>query len=494
MTKSGSFVTNDSMAFLNSLTEKQKDLFRGVCIQSGFASVAVVPIRYKDATIAAIHLADKRKDMLPPASVEFMELLMPLIGEAIHKFDIEGGIKQTLVGQSLISTLMRFSFTETNTENILTRLFEMLFSLNWLAVESKGCVFLMDDKTGVLTLKVQKNLPEILQRECVRLRLGRCLCGKAAEEKSIQFASTVDKNHEITYEEMPSHGHYCVPIMSGKKLLGVINLYLPANYRRDHRKEEFLVTVSNALAVILEGKQTEEKLRATQNELERARRLSDIGTLAATVAHELRNPLAAIRIASFNIKRKAQNPLLEKHFSNIEKKVSESDQIINNLLFYSRIKQPHYESVDLYKIIEECLEIAKKHAVNNEVRVIKKYRTLNRVLVDVDPLQMKELFSNILNNAYDAMHGSPGIIEIEAAHDDDRAVKIHIKDTGVGMDEEHLKRCHEPFFTTKAKGTGLGLTVCFQIVNLHNGKIELASQKGKGTTVSVTLPVKRNNG
>lgn len=241
---------------------------------------------------------------------------------------------------------------------------------------------------------------------------------------------------------------------------------------------------------ITEKKAGEEKLKEAQAHLEGARRLSDIGTLAATVAHELRNPLAAIHMAAFNIKRKAQNPLLEKHILNIDKKISESDQIINNLLFYSRLRQPYFESVDLYKIMEECLEVAKKRAVKDEVVVRKKYKTLMRIPIDADSLQMKELFGNILNNAYDAMHRKPGTIEV-AARGENGNVKIFIKDAGVGMDEEHLKRAYEPFFTTKAKGTGLGLTVCFQIVNLHNGKIELASEKGKGTTVTVTLPMKR---
>jgi signal transduction histidine kinase len=229
-----------------------------------------------------------------------------------------------------------------------------------------------------------------------------------------------------------------------------------------------------------------------QKDLNEAKRLSDIGTLAATVAHELRNPLAAIRMASYNIKRKAQNPLLDKHLSNIQTKVTESDQIINNLLFYSRIKQPDLEELDLYKIMDECLEIAKKRAAGRKIRVIKKYRLLSRLLVEADSLQMKELFGNILNNSFDAIEHDAGVIEVGAAHEDKNLLKIYFKDTGSGMDTEHLKQVHEPFFTTKAKGTGLGLTVSHQIVNLHGGKIEFTSSKGTGTTVSVILPVKQS--
>lgn len=620
MSSGGSFVSNDALAFVETLSKKEKALFRGVCIESGFNSVAVIPIRYKDEVIAAIHIADERKNMMPAASIEFIELLTPLIGEGIHKFDIEDKIRQSHVSQSLISALIRYSFEEISIEKMLNRSLELLLSMSWLAIESKGCVFLTEEGKDTLILKAQKNLPAPVRTMCARLAYGDCLCGKAAQDKKIQFVSTVDKSHSITYAGMPPHGHYCIPIMFGEKLLGIINLYLPEKYRRDLIKEEFLSTFANALAGIIERSRTEEdlkksehslaeaqriahlgnwdwnivtndlhwsdeiyrifgltprefgatydaflnyvhpedrefvrsevnkalagdkeysidhrvvrpegsvrivheqaevmfdskgspmrmigtvqditkeklseeKLKEAQNQLERARRLSDIGTLAATVAHELRNPLAAMRMAAFNIKRKAQNPLLDKHLFNIEKKISESDQIINNLLFYSRLRTPHYESVDLYKIMEESLEIAKKHAVKNEVIIKKKYRVLRRVLVDADSLQMKELFANILNNAYDAMHGKTGSIEIGATLDEDSSVKIYIKDTGVGMDKELLARCHEPFFSTKTKGTGLGLTVCFQIVSLHSGRIDIASQKDKGTTVTVELPTKRN--
>lgn len=140
--------------------------------------------------------------------------------------------------------------------------------------------------------------------------------------------------------------------------------------------------------------------------------------------------------------------------------------------------------------MEECLGITGKHKGENKVAVKKKYRVLRRMFIDADPLQMKELFNNILSNAYDAMRGKEGNIEIEARREE-KNVRIFIKDNGIGMDKELLRRAHEPFFTTKAKGTGLGLMVCFQIVSLHEGRLELSSEKGKGTLVSVALPIKR---
>ncbi len=610
MTKTGSFFTNDSSGFVSTLTEKEKASFRGVCVQEGFSSIAVIPIKYKEQIIAGIHLADERKDMAAENKIEFLESLTNLIGEGIHKFEIEERIMQSYVNNSVISALMRFAFKEKDIGKILNRCLELLLSLNWLSIESKGCIYLKEEGADALILRAQKNLPAQLLKECARLDYGKCLCGKAAKEKRIVFSGSAGSEHEITYEGMPDHGHYCVPIMVGNDVLGVMNLYLPAQCRRDYRKEEFLASIANTMAGIIqrtlaqqevqetgeklsnildsltdgffaldrdwkftyvnpaaekilgvkapllvgkkewdifpdavgtkihseqhwsmmekvsvtfeaqfpgrkswlefhahpspeglsvyfkdvtERKIGEEKLKDTQKQLEKSKRLSDIGTLSATVAHELRNPLAAIQMAAYNIKRKAQNPLLERHFSNIEKKVTESNQIITNLLFYSRLREPHYERVNLYSILDECIEIAKKRAQKPGVKVKKKYRVLSRLSVEVDPLQIKEVFLNIVNNAYDAIHQGPGSIEIGASHHNGREIKIYVTDSGAGMEQEDLKRVHEPFFTTKTKGTGLGLTVSFQIIDLHRGKIDIASRKGLGTTVAVSLPINRGN-
>ncbi|MGD0335916.1 MAG: MEDS domain-containing protein [Candidatus Omnitrophota bacterium] len=252
-----------------------------------------------------------------------------------------------------------------------------------------------------------------------------------------------------------------------------------------HRADEILKRDKETLERIV--KERTEKLLAAELELEKAKHLSDIGTLAATVAHELRNPLAAIGIAAHNIKRKAKNPDLEHHLSNIEKKVSESDQIINNLLYYSRIKPPHYERINIRDIINECVD-TKKKGFHNKISCKVRMRVPD-IFIEADPLQMKEVFSNIINNACDAISGERGKVEI-AIHDETNSVRIDICDNGCGIEKEYLSKVFDPFFTTKAKGTGLGLSVCQQIVHLHGGSISIESQPQKGTTVTVSLPKK----
>ncbi|MEW5895649.1 MAG: PAS domain S-box protein [Candidatus Omnitrophota bacterium] len=239
---------------------------------------------------------------------------------------------------------------------------------------------------------------------------------------------------------------------------------------------------------VTERKKMELELAEAQRKLNDAKRLSDIGTLASTVAHELRNPLAAINMAMINIKRKTGNPeIISNQIRTIERKTAESEQIINNLLFYSRIKQPHREVMDLMMILHECLELVKKQHQKNVAVEIHQISS-GPVSISADPTQMKEVFCNVLNNAFDAVSEGTGKIDIHINQQND-TIFIRIVDNGSGIDPAHLKRVTEPFFTTKAKGTGLGLSVSTQILNIHNGHINIESRLGEGTAVTINLPV-----
>jgi PAS domain S-box-containing protein len=242
----------------------------------------------------------------------------------------------------------------------------------------------------------------------------------------------------------------------------------------------------------LARKRSKELLTA-QEELLKAKRLSEVGLLAATVAHELRSPMAAIRTAAYNIKKKSSDPNLESHLANIEKKVLESDQIIKNLLFYSRIKVPQYEFFDPRLLLEECISLSKEIYRDYDVSIRKTFSCEKRHALEADPTQIREVFNNIINNAFESFPARKGSIQIRLWLDRGAYFKASFRDSGCGIAPEDVSRIMEPFFTTKTKGMGLGLALCRQIVDLHNGQIEVDSVLDKGTTVVVTLPLKRTS-
>ncbi|MFA5038647.1 MAG: PAS domain S-box protein [Candidatus Omnitrophota bacterium] len=261
---------------------------------------------------------------------------------------------------------------------------------------------------------------------------------------------------------------------------------------RHYDIHDFLFKDSDGKKYILEmgidvtkQKKAQEELLRAQEEIQGARRLADIGTLASTVAHELRNPLAAIGMASMNIRRKVKDSRCDSHLVNIQKKLDEGERIINNLLFYSKIRPPQRESINLRQVIEECLGLVQKQK-KKKISLKKDMRALEDLEVYADPGQIKEVFYNVFNNAFDAVGETGGEITVSAEISDGQ-VKSIIKDNGIGIEKSNLDRIFDPFFSTKAKGTGLGLTVCRQIVNFHGGRIEIESEPGKGTAVKISL-------
>ncbi|MGB2805029.1 MAG: PAS domain S-box protein [Candidatus Zixiibacteriota bacterium] len=171
--------------------------------------------------------------------------------------------------QSVLNRLLQLSLEALSLEEMLRRIIDCIVSIPWLAVESKGGIFLVEEEPEVLVLKAQRGLPQSLQAMCTRVPFGKCLCGRAAQSGGIEFADHVDERHENQYEGISAHGHYCVPIVaSDKRVLGVINLYLKEGHRRDERETQFLCAVANVLVGIIERQRAEEMLRETTRQLE----------------------------------------------------------------------------------------------------------------------------------------------------------------------------------------------------------------------------------
>jgi len=163
--------------------------------------------------------------------------------------------------QSVLNGLLNISLQNISLEEQLDLIIERIVSIPWLTFESKGGIFVVEGDPEVLVMKAQRGLATPLQNTCAQVPFGRCLCGRAALTREIQFADCVDDRHENRYEGLTPHGHYCVPIQSGDKILGVIVLYLREGHRRNRAEEEFLHAIANVLAGIIQRKQAEKELK-----------------------------------------------------------------------------------------------------------------------------------------------------------------------------------------------------------------------------------------
>ena len=232
-----------------------------------------------------------------------------------------------------------------------------------------------------------------------------------------------------------------------------------------------------------------EQLRHLNEQLTRTEKLAAMGTLAAGVAHEVNNPLAAISslIQMMQAKENLETDATEK-LKLISAQIARITRVTKDMMDFARVRPAAKTLIGINETIETSLRLASFDKSFQKLRLKKSFaENLPGLFADSDQLQ--QVFLNLFLNARDAMpDGGELVIK---TFNSNQEIKIEIADSGIGIDEKNLKQIFDPFFTTKqtGKGTGLGLAVCYGIVTAHGGRIEAISNGNNGTTFTVALPV-----
>jgi signal transduction histidine kinase len=235
------------------------------------------------------------------------------------------------------------------------------------------------------------------------------------------------------------------------------------------------------------------RLKESREQLVHAEKLASLGQLSASIAHEINNPLAGVLTYTKLLARKISSDTFEKgaalnDLAKMESEVSRCSRIIRNLLDFSRQSQPTLKLVDVNQVVEQVLSMVGHQAQLQNVEIVRELSpSLPKVMADSDKLQ--QVFTNLALNAIQAMSAG-GKLTLRTLATDDQ-VETDVQDTGTGIPKENLSKLFTPFFTTKEKGSGvgLGLAVVRGIVERHRGQIKVQSEVGKGTTFSVYLRV-----
>lgn len=250
------------------------------------------------------------------------------------------------------------------------------------------------------------------------------------------------------------------------------------------------------LAVMLDSykesyiEQTRTERSAVEERLTQAEHLAEIGRLAASLAHEIKNPLAGIS-GAIQVIRDAMNPDDPKRsiIGEILAQIHRLDSAVCDLLLYARPTMPHKAEMSLADAVKRVLMILAQEPAFRHVPIHFDDQQRNSSIC-ADRSQIEQLLLNLLINAAHASEGGGQVrVEIEPLPE---KMRLSVIDSGSGMTPEVFQRAFEPFYTTKARGTGLGLSICKRIAEIHGGTIELKSVSGKGTTVCVDLPAPTN--
>ncbi|HDR4424305.1 TPA: PAS domain-containing protein, partial [Bacillus cereus] len=269
--------------------------------------------------------------------------------------------------------------------------------------------------------------------------------------------------------------------VQGKGTNVIVEYPLTINGSSDFFEARCLPLLHDKIMIIVrditERKKTEELLNKSDT-------LAAIGQLAAGVAHEVRNPLTVIKgfIQLFQINKEDQ----EKYFDLMLSEIERIEAILQEFLSIAKTDKLNTEQKNIYQIYNNVVSLMNTKAIMTNIQV-ELYADTKEISIECSENQLKQVFINILQNSIEAMPDG-GKITIHIKEINDEGIIIHVIDEGIGIPEERIKRLGEPFYSTKEKGTGIGLMLSYKIIESHQGKISIMSEVGVGTTVTIYLP------
>jgi two-component system, NtrC family, sensor kinase len=365
----------------------------------------------------------------------------------------------------------------------------------------KASLYLLEEAKGAYNLKARIGVNKEQYEEGTLLRDDPIV-----QELQNNREGIVKEELEIAREDMGAQrvvermgqleAEISVPISSKEKLIGILNL--------GHKEEkeiyssedlELLSTLANQAAIAIENARLYENLKQSQDTLRRADRLSSLGLLTAGLAHEIRNPLVAIRTFTQLLPERYDDAEFREGFQGLAlKEVDRICGLINDLLSFARPSRPNIAEESMNDVVDGIARILETEAKEKGVEITRDF-ALNLPRVWIDREQMKQVFMNLILNAIQAM-GEGGSIFIStrltSRNDTGHAgqfVQVEVRDTGVGIPPENIEHIFDPFFTSKEEGSGLGLSISHQIVQEHGGYVTVESKVGVGTTFFINLPI-----
>ena len=360
------------------------------------------------------------------------------------------------------------------------------------ALQARGSILrILNLKTGELELNAAYGLSDryLSKGHVSSTKVIQELC----EENRAIIIEDVQTDPRVQYpKEAKEEGIKMMvdlPLLVGQNVVGVLRIFF--DHRRGFSEAEldFAVAIAEQCALAIDKARLIEKQQIQYDHLAiQADKLSSLGRMAAGIAHEINNPLAGILLYSSNLVKKVpETGPLKKGLEVIIHETIRCRGIIQDLLEFSREREPLKAQADLNGVINKALSILVNEFRLNRISLEKRLSE-NLPSVLIDPNQMEQVFINFFMNALEAIQGQ-GRVSIRTYQDEDnQEVVAEIEDTGMGIPQEHLERIFEPFFSTKAKGTGLGLAVNYGIIQKHGGQIRVSSQPGRGTTMTIRLP------
>lgn len=395
-------------------------------------------------------------------------------------------------------TLLRWSrdlISVVDIESLSTMLVETVVKA--LGVE-RASLFLLDENKGSFGLKASLGLEEntkdvVLSRDDA-LVLGLTRRSEALVKEELEMSRDGRDSKDAARAMAQLEAEVSLPLLSKGKLIGILNLgHKDSREMYGDEDLEILSTLANQASIAIENARLYENLKQSQSIIRRADRLSSLGQLTAGLAHEIRNPLVAIRTFTQLLPERHNDEEFRNNFQSLAlKEVDRICGLVTDLLSFARPSAPNIAAEDVNEIVESIARILETEAKEKGIQIYRRLAT-NLPKIFIDKEQIKQVCMNVILNALQSIE-KEGVVQVStrlfARDGSEQFVQIEVRDTGTGIPEKDLENIFNPFFTTKKGGSGLGLSITHQIVQEHGGFIVVQSKVGQGTTFFINLPLK----
>jgi signal transduction histidine kinase len=461
-------------------------------------SALCVPLRIKGRLIGVLN-ASKTTPESPfdEDDLDFLSILASQVAIAIENSRVHEATRQRTSQLDALNELGRVVTSTLDLDEVLRLAMQ---GINEIIEAEAGSLLLLDETTSRLVFQVSLH-GDTQQSAPFALQVGQGIAGWVVKEGEPLLVRDVNEDpryYKEASEEfgLECHSILCVPLVIKEHVIGAIELINKLDGQFTDEDLELLNSMSATISIAVENARLYTELAEFARELERsqaqlvkAEKLAATGKLAASLAHEINNPLQAIQNCLHLVTRK--HPLSEAkrstYLSMAQEEVQRLIDLVQRMLDFYRPSTENVEPVEIPAVLDDVLSLVGKRLQHGRIAV---HRTERPPLPPVDGVSnlLKQVFLNIIINALEAMTEG-GDLYIDTSWDQQRKeVAVSFTDTGHGIPASQLASIFDPFFTSKAKGTGLGLSISHGIIERHGGRIEVKSEVGTGSTFTVHLP------
>ena len=469
---------------------------RYIILRSDVRSELAVPLEVNGELRGVLNVDSDRENAFSEEDEQLLQDLALQAARVIHNTWL---YEQLRLKARLFESLLSVGQTINSTINLDDAL-KVITREACLLMESKMCSVLMLDATREwLDLRASYGAGEQYVKKS-RLSVAESFVGIVVRRKKPMQLENVQTSSRYQNVEIARReglvSLLSVPLVYSQHAIGTLNVYTDRNHSFSNEEIRILSALAELSALAIEKARLYERIVDVEEQLRQNEKLSAIGLLAAEIAHEIRNPLTVMKMLyhSLDLRFPTGDPRT-KDAQIMGEKMDHLNKIVEQILHFARSAEPNFTPVNINQLIDD-LGLLTRHKMTNQNIVLTRKLDAALPLVKADATQLEQVFLNLTLNAVEAMPdgGKLTIISrtlcLPRSNPSPTHAIIEFRDTGHGMTEEQRRKAFTSLLsTTKTTGTGLGLAIVAKVVEAHRGRIKVQSRVGKGTTISIRLPL-----